>query len=177
MEGIIKAFARNEKARIARREGFIPGVVYGKDVENSSVKFEKTKLINLLKEKGEKAKINFYLDDKKKQGIIKEVSRDLATGEIVHIDVQAVEGKESVKWTVPVIFAEKDLLNNRDLYLQVYSNEVDVEGDSSKIPDNVEIAVNNMQFGEEIKIKDLKLDSSIKLLKDPDTILAVITNA
>lgn len=177
MEGVINAFERNEKARISRREGFIPGIVYGKEVEAIKVKFEKTKLMNLLKEKGEKTKINFYLKDQKKQGIIKEVSRDLATGEIVHIDVQAVKNKENVKWTVPVIFGGKDLLNNKGFYLQVYNNEVEVEGDSSKIPDNVEIEVNNMGFGEEIKVKDLNLDPSIKLLKDPETVLAVITNA
>lgn len=177
MENIIKAFTRNEKAKVARREGFIPGVIYGKDVENESIKFERTKLINLLKEKGEKAKINFYLNDEKKQGIIKDVERDLATGEIVHIDVQEIKNQETVKWTVPVVFSGKDLLINKDLYLQVYSNEVDVEGDSSKIPDNVELEVNNMKYGEEIKAKDLNLDPSIRLIKDPDTILAVITNA
>ena len=177
MENVIKAFTRNEKAKVARREGFIPGVIYGKDVKNESIKFERTKLINLLKEKGEKAKINFYLNDEKKHGIIKDIEKAPATGEIVHIDVQEIENQETVKWTVPVVFSGKDLLINKDLYLQVYSNEVDVEGDSSKIPDNVELEVNNMKYGEEIKVKDLKLDPSIRLIKDPDTILAVITNA
>ncbi|MBC2396951.1 50S ribosomal protein L25 [Clostridium tetanomorphum] len=177
MEGTINAFARSEKARIARREGFIPGVVYGKDVKNMPVKFERNKLLNFLKEKGEKAKINFLLNNEKKQGIIKEVERDLATTEIIHIDIQAITEKENVKWTVPVDFLGKDLLKNRDLYIQVYNSDVEVEGDSSKIPNKVKIEVNNMKFGEEIKIKDLNLDPSIKLLKDPETVIAVITNS
>ncbi|MEW9096828.1 MAG: 50S ribosomal protein L25 [Clostridiaceae bacterium] len=173
----INAYVRNEKPKVTKREGFIPGVIYGKDFENILVKFERNKLIGLLKENGEKAKISYTLDNVKKEGIIKEIGRDFATGEIIHIDIQSVKGDDTVKWTIPVIFTGKELLNNRGLYLQVYSNEVDVEAEASLIPDNAELEVSSMNYGEEIKIKDLNLNPVIKLAKDSETILAVITNS
>ncbi|WP_315116271.1 50S ribosomal protein L25 [uncultured Clostridium sp.] len=177
MEVAINAYVRNEKPKITKREGFIPGVIYGKDFENILVKFERNKLIGLLKEKGEKAKISYMLDNVTKEGIIKEVGRDFATGEIIHIDIQSVKGNDNVKWTIPIVFTGKELLNNKGLYLQVYSNEIDVEGEASLIPNNAEIEVSSMEFGKEIKIKDLNLNSAIKLAKDSETILAVVTNS
>ena len=177
MEAILNAHLRNEKPKVARREGFIPGVIYGKDIENVLVKFEKNKLINLLKEKGEKAKISFLLNNKKTEGIIKEIARDLATNDIVHIDIQSVKGTEIVKWIVPVNFVGKELLNSKGLYLQVYTNEVEVEGETSLIPDNVEIEINGMEHGQEIKIKDLKLNPEIKILRDEETVIGVVTNS
>ncbi|GAA0721485.1 50S ribosomal protein L25 [Clostridium malenominatum] len=177
MEGILNAQVRMEKPKVSRREGFIPGVIYGKDLENIFVKFEKTKLIGLLKEKGEKSRISFLLNNKKQEGIIKDVARDDSTNEIIHIDIQAVKGTEVVKWTVPVNFTGKELLNGRGLYLQVYSNEIEVEGESSLIPNSVEIEVSKMEFGQEIKIKDLKLTGEIRILKDLDTVIGVIANS
>ncbi|MBV1822057.1 50S ribosomal protein L25, partial [Coprococcus sp. MSK.21.13] len=155
MAEILIATERNEKGKAARKKGFIPGIIYGKDIEGKSVNFEKGKLIAFLKEKGEKSKINFKLNGENKQGIIKEVGRDAVTSNIIHIDIQEVTASEEVKWTIPIIFEGREKLKSKDLYIQVYLQEVDVEGKASEIPNNITIDVEKLELGEEIKVKDL----------------------
>ncbi|WP_125152959.1 50S ribosomal protein L25 [Clostridium rectalis] len=177
METVLMASERKEKAKISRKKGLIPGIVYGKNTENLLVSFQKTNLMNTLKSKGEKAKINLDLNGKKMRGIIKQVEREISTGNIIHIDIQSINKDEEVKWSIPISFSGKEALQNKDLYVQVYSNEIEVDGIVAQIPDNIEIDVSKMEFGQEIKVKDLKIDDSIKISKEEDAILAVITNA
>ncbi|MBU5269684.1 50S ribosomal protein L25 [Clostridium cochlearium] len=177
MAEILIATERNEKGKAARKKGFIPGIIYGKDIEGKSVNFEKGKLIAFLKEKGEKSKINFKLNGENKQGIIKEVGRDAVTSNIIHIDIQEVTASEEVKWTIPIIFEGREKLKSKDLYIQVYLQEVDVEGKASEIPNNITIDVEKLELGEEIKVKDLNIDSNIKIFNELEDTIARISSS
>ncbi|NOH16646.1 50S ribosomal protein L25 [Clostridium cochlearium] len=177
MAEILIATERNEKGKAARKKGFIPGIIYGKDIEGKSVNFEKGKLIAFLKEKGEKSKINFKLNGENKQGIIKEVGRDAVTSNIIHIDIQEVTASEEVKWTIPIIFQGREKLKSKDLYIQVYLQEVDVEGKASEIPNNITIDVEKLELGEEIKVKDLNIDSNIKIFNELEDTIARISSS
>ncbi|MBE6064032.1 50S ribosomal protein L25 [Clostridium cochlearium] len=177
MAEILIATERNEKGKAARKKGFIPGIIYGKDIQGKSVNFEKGKLIAFLKEKGEKSKINFKLNGENKQGIIKEVGRDAVTSNIIHIDIQEVTASEEVKWTIPIIFEGREKLKSKDLYIQVYLQEVDVEGKASEIPNNITIDVEKLELGEEIKVKDLNIDSNIKIFNELEDTIARISSS
>lgn len=177
MEEILNALKRDEKAKVVRKKGLIPGVIYGKDIKATEVSFDKGQLVKVLKQKGEKSKIRFNLDGKKYYGIIKELARDVATSEMLHIDIQSVDMGEKVKWTIPLVFSGKENLKNQGLYIQVYATELEVQGEADKIPDNIVLDASKNVYGDELKFKDIKLDSGIELLDDPEKLVAVITNA
>jgi len=177
MEEILNALKRDEKAKVVRKKGLIPGVIYGKDIKTTEVSFDKGQLVKILKQKGEKSKIRFNLDGKKYYGIIKELARDIATAEMLHIDIQSVDMGEKVRWSIPIAFSGKEKLKNKGLYIQVYASEIEVQGDAGKIPDSIVLDASNNDYGDELKFKDIKLDSCIELLDDPEKLVAVITNA
>ena len=168
---------RNEKGKAARKKGFIPGIVYGKDREGQSINFEKGKLIAFLKKKGEKSKVSFQLNGQNRQGIIKEVGRDAVTSSIIHIDIQEVSASEEVKWTIPVILEGREELKRKELYIQVHLPEVEVEGKASDIPNNIILNVGDLNLGQEIKVKDLNIGSNIRVFNEVEDIIAVISSS
>ncbi|AAO35472.1 50S ribosomal protein L25/general stress protein Ctc [Clostridium tetani] len=177
MAEILIATERNEKGKTARKKGFIPGIIYGKDREGQSINFERGKLIAFLKEKGEKSKMNFQLNGENKQGIIKEVGRDAVTSSIIHIDIQEVSALEKVRWTIPIFFEGREQLKKKELYIQVYLTEVEVEGKASDIPNNITLNVGNLELGEEVKVKDLNIGSNIRIFNELENTIAIISSS
>lgn len=177
MAEILIATERNEKGKAARKKGFIPGVVYGKNKKCQSINFKMGKLMAFLKEKGEKSKISFQLNGENKHGIIKEVGRDAVTSTIIHIDIQEVSESEEVRWTIPIFFEGRKKLKNKELYIQINLAEVDVEGKASEIPNNITLNVEDLELGEEIKVKDLNIDSNIKVFNELEETIARISTS
>ncbi|BDR66476.1 50S ribosomal protein L25/general stress protein Ctc [Clostridium tetani] len=177
MAEILIATERNEKGKTARKKGFIPGIIYGKDREGQSINFERGKLIAFLKEKGEKSKMNFQLNGENKQGIIKEVGRDAVTSSVIHIDIQEVSALEKVRWTIPIFFEGREQLKKKELYIQVYLTEVEVEGKASDIPNNITLNVGNLELGEEVKVKDLNIGSNIRIFNELENTIAIISSS
>lgn len=177
MAEILIATERNEKGKTARKKGFIPGIIYGKDREGQSINFERGKLIAFLKEKGEKSKMNFQLNGENKQGIIKEVGRDAVTSSIIHIDIQEVSALEKVRWTIPIFFEGREQLKKKELYIQVYLTEVEVEGKASDIANNITLNVGNLELGEEVKVKDLNIGSNIRIFNELENTIAIISSS
>jgi large subunit ribosomal protein L25 len=83
----LKAEKRSEKAKKTRKEGKIPGILYGPDIkENIKVKVDKKefeKIVNLI---SPSEKIELILEDQKFFVVIKEIQRDPITDEILHLD-------------------------------------------------------------------------------------------
>jgi large subunit ribosomal protein L25 len=166
---------RVENAKKSRKNGFIPGVVYGKNSQTIPVKFKEVEFINFLKVKGEKSKILISIDNEENLGIIKEVSRDLVTNKIAHVDIQLVKRNELVNWTIPIVYTGRSSLKTKGLYLQMYLSEVEVAGEAAKIPDIIKLDVSAKDFGDNIKVKDLGLNSEIRTMKETEEIIATVT--
>jgi large subunit ribosomal protein L25 len=75
---------------------------------------------------------------------------------------------------LPIIFSGTSGLERRRLVLQVYSNHVEISGEAEAIPEAVVVNVGNMLLHDSIKVKDLKLDSRIKVYDGIDEIYATV---
>ncbi|WP_373898881.1 50S ribosomal protein L25 [Haloimpatiens sp. FM7315] len=175
----ISAFKREEKGHKARKGGYIPGIIYGKGMEeNYSVKFNKNDMIKIIKTSGDRAKLVLMFENEKKYGIIKSIQRNpINPGDIYNIDIQMVSKDEEVRQAVPIMFNGKNLLESKGLLLQVLLTEVDVTAKAAEIPNSFTIDLNNKDNGDVIKAKDIELNADIKLSTEPETVIASVTYA
>jgi len=172
-EKVIRAIERKEKPKQARRNGYAPGVIYGRDLAGSiPVKFEMNKLRKELKQNNQT--ISVKINDDVKDCIVKEVQFDCITGEILHVDLQTVSKDSYVKLKVPVYYSGKEKLESKGLLLQVLMTEVEVKGKVESIPESITIDVDNKELGDKILLKDLNVDKQVKILEESDSVLAVI---
>jgi large subunit ribosomal protein L25 len=174
-ECTICAVERNEKSNKVRREGFIPGVVYGKGVNSKSVKFESKQLKKLLDEHGKNARISLKIGDEVNQCILKEVQKDWLNGQILNVEFQAVHSGDMIHSKVPVIFHGKEKLSGKQLLLQEYVSEIEIQGKAEIMPESVSFDVGDSKLEDKITVKDIQVEPGIKILNSENEIIAVIT--
>lgn len=176
-EIIIQAMDRTEKPKQARNNGFVPGVIYGKNMDSISVKFDERKLHKALRGRSQKAKISVQVGDETKQCFVQEIQKDITLEKTIHIAMQVVEDDQVVKIKVPVIFNGNEKLNEKRLILQPYISEIELSGPSIDMPEYLAVDVANKSLGEKFSVGDLMVKPSIKILDDPEKIIAAVIGA
>lgn len=176
-EVVLCALERTEKAKKARRQGYIPGVVYGKDITSSSIKLDEGEFRKALQGRPTTSRIKLRLGDEIKTCIIKDVQKDPLNGQILHVDFQTIRSDEVIRLKVPVIFEGKEKLALKQLLLQEFIGEVEIMGKAADLPEFISIDVGNGNLGEKITVSDLNIGENIKVMDEPDEVLAVISAA
>jgi len=174
-ESIICAIERTEKPNKARKQGFIPGVVYGKDMASKSVKLEQKELKRLLQGHTKNTKVGVKIGNEVKQCIIKEVQKDPVNGQILHVEMQTIHNDDLIRLKLPIVFHGKEKLSGRQQLVQEYISEVEVMGKADIIPEFVSVDVGDRKSGDKITVKDIRVGDGIKVLDNESEIFAVIT--
>lgn len=170
----LNAIPRNEKGYKVRREQFVPGVLYGKNIEATSVKFDYNDIDRIIRQYGDRARLKIVMDEKESLGIFKEVARDILSRDVLHIDVQLVDLKEEISLNVPIILNGSDAITFKKLVLQQNLTEIQLTGRVDLIPNSVEIDVSNMNDGDTITLSDVELPEEVKYSEAEDTLIATV---
>ena len=107
----LKAEKRNpdEKAKKLRRDGFITGVLYGKEMkENVSLKFTEKDASAFIKNAKEGTQAYLELDGKNVDVLVKNIDFDPLTKKYMALDFQALVAGEIVSATVPIVYVNED---------------------------------------------------------------------
>lgn len=165
-----------KKVKKLRREGFLPGNVYGKGLPSYALQVKLSDFETIHKEAGETGLVDLSYDGKTKPVLIKNLQMNHATRTLLHVDFYQVNLKEKVKATVPVVLTgeAKAVTDKIGLLLQTLS-DVEVEALPDKLPENVEISVEHLaEIGEQITVADLKAPEDVAILTDPSQTVAKV---
>ena len=173
----LKATARNENPKKVRDSGFIPGVLHGPGTLSTSVKFNAKELNKIVAKNGANAKIWIELDNKKVFGFVKEIQRHNVERNILHVAIQLVSSNQVIKMQLPIGYHGRDELEHRQLQLQVFKQEVEVEGITAHLPDSIIVNVSKKESGDNITASDFHMNPEIKILDPANEIYAVIKAA
>ncbi len=164
------------KAGQLRRRGLIPVIYYGNKQETKSLTADKKELNSLVRKVGEIALFEMAIEDELMPVRLKEVQRDPVTKEIIHADLQDLPLSHKICMGIPLkIEGIKDIEAN-GIFLQRQLDIVNVEGYATNLPSNIHVYVGNMQPGDVIYIKDLKIKEEVRILDPPDQIVALALN-
>ena len=158
-----------------RKDGFLPSVVYGHGFETLPIQLRYKDFEKAFKAAGESTLINLKIGDKEEPTVIKDVQRDPVTDQIIHADFYKVNLKEKIKAKVPVVFiGESEAVKGGGILVKTVS-ELEVEALPQDLPHelSVDISVLN-SFGDEIKIKDIKVLDDVKIEANPEDVVALV---
>lgn len=180
MKPILKAAVREKSSRAVqqiRREGFIPGVVYGKGIPNILVKVESDPFQRIFREAGEHTLVDLDVGaEEKRTVLIHDVALDPIKGTPIHVDFYQVRLNEKVTTEIPLTFsgtskAVKDLGGT----LVRAMHAVKVEALPDDIPHEIEVDVSKIDtFEDHIVVRDLRLNPGVKILAEPDETVALV---
>lgn len=165
-------------ARRMRREGTIPGVLYGRDVEPVALSIS-AKAWRLLETHGRtNAVINMELNDNNKVQdrpvMIKHVQRAPVGQTVLHVDFLQVSMERVVQVEVPIHFTGNPVGVVKGGVVEQHLRSVMIESLPGQIPEKIDIDISNLDIGDSIHINEISLPG-VKLLDHPDVAIVGVT--
>jgi large subunit ribosomal protein L25 len=166
-------------ARRLRREGLIPGVLYGKGKTPYAISVPERDLRRVLTgEGGLHAILDVVLEGQKTThaSILKDYQQDPIRGHISHIDLQEVPLDQPIQATVNVQLVGEPAGVKEGGVLSQVQREIHVEALPMEIPEHIDLDVSGMEIGDTLRLADLAPMEGVTYLDAPDeTVLATVT--
>jgi large subunit ribosomal protein L25 len=166
-------------ARRLRREGFVPGVLYGNGKEPHAICVPERDLRRVLTgTSGLHAILDVVLEGQQTThaSILKDFQQDPLRGRISHVDLQEVRLDQPIHAQVAVQLVGEPAGVKEGGVLSQVQREINVEALPMEIPDHVELDVSGMGIGDTLRLADLTARDGVTYLDDPDeTVLATVT--
>jgi large subunit ribosomal protein L25 len=163
-----------KKVRQLRREGLVPGVVYGPVVEGTvPVSVDRREFLKFYQTNGHSTLFVLRWEDGDQSVFIREVQQDPVRREPLHVDFFAPNLRMPVRAIVPIAFHNPS--NNIDGMLAEIRTEVEVEALPASIPHQIDIDVSELVHpGDAIRVGDLNLpDGVTAVTAEDETIVQV----
>ena len=176
------AIAINEREKTdtngrLRRNGQVPCIMYGEHLEKAvPIKVNYNELMKILKNNSKGSILKLQLNNEIKDCVIKEIQQDIVTGKVIHVDFQNVSKDEIIKMTIPIEFTSINKLQSKRLILETFITEIDMQGKVQEIPEAIKIDASKLDFGNKLFVHDIKLPEGIRLLSDPNALIAVVNS-
>lgn len=163
-------------ARSLRRKGIIPAVIY-RAGSSTPIQISKKELsLFILKTAGEQVIVDLDFGDEKKQAILKDYQVDPVESTLLHADFQEILATEQVRVSVHVTIKGEPIGVKRDGGILQYGlREIEIECLPDKIPGHIDVDVTELRLNQSIHVRDLNLGEGIKILSDPDEVIATVT--
>jgi large subunit ribosomal protein L25 len=178
----LKVQARESRGSAASRRlranGLIPGVLYGNGGEAHPFCIEERELRKAITgEHGLHAILDVVLDGSQKahHAVLKDYQLDPTRPRLLHIDLQEVRLDQAIQTQVVVeLVGESEGVKEGGVLSQI-NREVHVEALPMEVPDRLELDVSRMVIGDSLRLSDLHVPEGVKLLDDPETVLATVS--
>ncbi|MEA3399585.1 MAG: 50S ribosomal protein L25 [Patescibacteria group bacterium] len=169
--------SKTTKASDVRNSGDIPAVVYGAQIENTSISIPSTDFKKKWKEAGESNTIILELDKKKIDVLIHDVQRDPVRSHPVHVDFLAIDMSKPVTVEIPLEFINEAPAEKNDLgILLKVLYQIEIEALPKDLPQNIKVDLSTLEtIGDQILVKNLKVPNGVTILTDEDEVIASIT--
>lgn len=162
-------------SRQCRRKGLVPGVIYGKGINNFLFEIGELELNHALSVTGEHGLLSINSQEGSLNTLIKEVQRDPVTRRVLHIDLEKVEGNEEIETAVLINYVGEEYINKLDAVLQKNLDSIKVKCSPSNIPKGVNLNVGRAKPGDQFKIADVEFGNEITVVDDLNSIVASVS--
>ncbi|MDH3754415.1 MAG: 50S ribosomal protein L25 [Acidimicrobiia bacterium] len=167
--------------RRLRREGKVPGVVYGLGTDPATISVDYGDLRAVLtSDAGLNALIELDLDGERLLCIVKDLQRDPVRHDVTHVDLIRIDVDVEVEVDVPILLVgdarkvtdESGMVDQAMFSLSIYSKP-------GAIPNEFTIDISEMEINDSIRVADVDLPSGVRTEVDPDeaVVLASVTRS
>ncbi|WP_456408216.1 50S ribosomal protein L25/general stress protein Ctc [Thiolapillus sp.] len=167
----IQAVARNDggkgASRRLRREGLVPGIIYGGGKDPEMIATAHNKLLQHLEHEAFYSSIvEVEVEGKKQRVVLKDLQRHPAKPFVIHFDLQRVAATDRIKMNVPLHFIGEEEAPGVKAGGTVSHALVDLEiiCEAQNLPEYIEVDVSEMEVGDMLHLTDIKLPEGVEIV-------------
>lgn len=180
---VIEAMARTGTgkgaARSARREGLVPGVIYGGGEDPQTVNIKHNVLLKALRAgKFMSTLINLKVDGQDNRVICRAVQKDVVKDLPTHADFLRLSARSRINLFIPVDFVNEEECPGlkKGGVLTVVRNEVELKVTAGDIPEQLVVDLTGLDVGDTINISNIDLPKGTRpMITDRDFVIANIS--
>ena len=166
--------AGSAESRRIRSAGGIPAVIYGKSGKAVSIQLDAVDFLRSTKGISESTIVKVEVEGKSYDAFVKGAQRNIIDGNILHIDFYEVDSNTTLRAKVSVILLGNPIGVREGGMLENPLREIEVECLPKDLPGRIEIDVSGLQANHSIHIRDIPLSSGIRLISNPDQVVALV---
>lgn len=163
-------------ARSLRREGQIPGVIYGHSRESQPLAIAERDLEKLLSHiSADNTVVELAIDGGTSRALIREIQRHPFKRMILHIDFQELVAGENMTVRVPVRLVGIPVgVRLGGGIVDHPLRELTISVDPANMPNQIEIDITDLELGDSIHVSGVKVPDGVTVLDDPGAAVVVI---
>jgi large subunit ribosomal protein L25 len=171
-----RAVLGSAESRRLRRQGLIPGVLYGREAPVPITIPERDLRAALTTKGGLNAVLDVVVDGgNPHSSVLKEYQQDPVRGLITHVDLQEVRLDQPIHATVPLHLVGEAAGANEGGVLSQVTTELNVEALPMEVPEHIDADVSEMHIGDTLRLEAIPAPAGVKLLDAPETVIATVT--
>ncbi len=168
---IQKREVRGKKVKQLRKQGLVPGVVYGAGMEPTPIQAEAKEVLRVVTAAGTHSPV-MLSGAKKRIAMIKDVEFDLTKhGVVRHVSFHAVKADEQVQADVPVVMmGENESAAKRAGLIVLQSlDKLQVKALPMDLPERLEVDITKLaEAGERVTVRDIVLPAGVEIVEHDD---------
>jgi large subunit ribosomal protein L25 len=164
----------SRRVRRLRKEGMVPGVLYGKGHAKAILVGERDLRAALTGPSGLHGIVDVVIEGQKTphHAVLKDFQRHPIRGTLTHVDFHEVRLDRPIQATVSVQLVGESPGSKQGGVVQQVTREIRVEALPSGIPEHIEADISALEIGATVRIADLEAIEGVAFLDDPETVLA-----
>ncbi len=178
LEAVVRETRGKGAARGLRREGLVPGVLYGYKTDNLAVAVKQSDLLKILHDpKKRRMVVELTIKDNggiSKKVIIKDVQNEIIKHLPIHVDFYALDETRKMRVEVPVTLTGEPIGVKNGGILRHHLDEIEVKCLPHDIPEEVTVDITDLDVGDAIFLKDLKAQVKYEFVGDPNQIIVSV---
>jgi large subunit ribosomal protein L25 len=173
-----KREALGKAVKIIRRQGLVPGNLYGKGKASQPVQMNAHELTRFIATHGPATLIDLHLDGDKKGEIVmvQQIQREAVSHAIQHVDFLQIQMSKPIRLHIPIrIEGEAPAVTRENGVLLYILESVEVEALPAKLPEALSIDISDMEELKSIRhVSDLQVPPDVTLLTSLDEVIIKI---
>ncbi len=165
-----------KQVKALRREGLLPAVIYGSDIEPMPLTLNTYEVRQLLGVIGANTLVTIKIGKKEHLALVRDLQREVIKRNLLHIDFQAVSMEETISTTVPVVVVgEAPAVKELNALLVTSLEFLQIEAKAKDLPDTIQVDISELaEIGDNIRIKDLVISGDVNVLDDQELTVIVV---
>jgi large subunit ribosomal protein L25 len=164
---------KSNAARL-RRDGLLPCVLYGSEIDAIPLTVKTAELDRILREGGANVLIKVKVDSQEYITLVREVQYHPVAKDYLHADLQRISMKDKLQTFVPLVIVGESPGVEQGGVLQQQQREVEVECLPTNIPEYIEVDISELDFGESITAQDLNAGPDVEIITEADTVIVSV---